>query len=173
MKSRAVQITRYFFYLLAALWLVVGINYLGQSDGQMIFYIIAGMMFASIFVFIALGMNITKKTSLLAGRGLPRRLHPADHLRSVRSRRLRRGHPLPHSTRHHARQTKRIPASPGDPMKINYQETSKDLLTRIDIHEKYGSANIDHWTNELLQPQAGHENSRHRLRRGQTVLPVR
>jgi ubiquinone/menaquinone biosynthesis C-methylase UbiE len=40
-------------------------------------------------------------------------------------------------------------------MKINYQETSKDLLTRIDIHEKYGSANIDIWTNELLQPQAG------------------
>jgi hypothetical protein len=61
MKSRAVQITRWFFYLLAAFWLVVGINYLGQSDGQMIFYIIAGMMFASIFVFIALGMYITKK----------------------------------------------------------------------------------------------------------------
>ena len=40
-------------------------------------------------------------------------------------------------------------------MEINYQETSKDLLTRIDIHEKYGSANIDVWTNELLQPQAG------------------
>ncbi len=40
-------------------------------------------------------------------------------------------------------------------MKINYQETSKDLLTRIDIHEKYGSANIDVWTNELLQPQPG------------------
>ena len=40
-------------------------------------------------------------------------------------------------------------------MKINYQETSKDLLTRIDIHEKYGSANIDVWTNELLQPKAG------------------
>ncbi len=40
-------------------------------------------------------------------------------------------------------------------MKINYQETSKDLLTRIDIHEKYGSANIDVWTNELLQPRAG------------------
>ncbi|MEW5938980.1 MAG: class I SAM-dependent methyltransferase, partial [Chloroflexota bacterium] len=40
-------------------------------------------------------------------------------------------------------------------MKINYQETSKDLLTRIDIHEKYGSANIDAWTNDLLQPQAG------------------
>jgi ubiquinone/menaquinone biosynthesis C-methylase UbiE len=40
-------------------------------------------------------------------------------------------------------------------MEINYQETSKDLLTRIDIHEKYGSANIDQWTNDLLQPQAG------------------
>ena len=40
-------------------------------------------------------------------------------------------------------------------MKINYQETSKDLLTRIDIHEKYGSANIDVWTNELLQPKPG------------------
>lgn len=40
-------------------------------------------------------------------------------------------------------------------MKINYQETSKDLLTRIDIHEKYGSANIDVWTNNLLQPRAG------------------
>ena len=38
-------------------------------------------------------------------------------------------------------------------MEINYQETSKDLLVRIDIHEKYGSANIDVWTNELLQPQ--------------------
>ena len=40
-------------------------------------------------------------------------------------------------------------------MKINYQETSKDLLTRIDIHEKYGSANIDEWTNNLLNPQTG------------------
>ena len=40
-------------------------------------------------------------------------------------------------------------------MEINYQETSKDLLVRIDIHEKYGSANIDQWTNELLNPQAG------------------
>ncbi|HJZ10833.1 MAG TPA: class I SAM-dependent methyltransferase, partial [Acidobacteriota bacterium] len=26
---------------------------------------------------------------------------------------------------------------------------------RIDIHEKYGSANIDAWTNDLLKPQAG------------------
>ena len=40
-------------------------------------------------------------------------------------------------------------------MKINYQETSKDLLTRIDIHEKYGSANIDQWTTDLLKPQPG------------------
>lgn len=40
-------------------------------------------------------------------------------------------------------------------MEINYQETSKDLLTRIDIHEKFGSANIDQWTTELLKPQAG------------------
>jgi ubiquinone/menaquinone biosynthesis C-methylase UbiE len=40
-------------------------------------------------------------------------------------------------------------------MEINYQETSKDLLTRIDIHEKYGSDNIDVWTNDLLKPQAG------------------
>jgi len=40
-------------------------------------------------------------------------------------------------------------------MEINYQETSKDLLVRIDIHEKYGSANIDQWTNDLLKPQAG------------------
>jgi ubiquinone/menaquinone biosynthesis C-methylase UbiE len=40
-------------------------------------------------------------------------------------------------------------------MEIHYQETSKDLLTRIDIHEKYGSANIDVWTNDLLQPRAG------------------
>ena len=40
-------------------------------------------------------------------------------------------------------------------MEINYQETSKDLLTRIDIHEKYGSANIDQWTTDLLKPQDG------------------
>lgn len=40
-------------------------------------------------------------------------------------------------------------------MEINYQETSKDLLTRIDIHEKYGSADIDAWTIELLNPQPG------------------
>ena len=67
MKSRAVQVTRGFFYLLAALWLVVGIRYLGQSNGQMIFYVIAGMMFASIFVFIALGTYVTKRPVYWAG----------------------------------------------------------------------------------------------------------
>ena len=40
-------------------------------------------------------------------------------------------------------------------MEINYQETSKDLLKRIDIHEKYGSRNIDEWNIEVLQPQPG------------------
>ena len=40
-------------------------------------------------------------------------------------------------------------------MEINYQETSRDLLTRIDIHERYGSANIDQWTTDLLKPRAG------------------
>ena len=40
-------------------------------------------------------------------------------------------------------------------MKIDYQETSRDLLKRIDIHEKYGSANIDEWTTDLLRPQSG------------------
>jgi ubiquinone/menaquinone biosynthesis C-methylase UbiE len=40
-------------------------------------------------------------------------------------------------------------------MKINYKETSKDLLTRIDIHEKYGRNNIDQWTVDLLRPRAG------------------
>ena len=40
-------------------------------------------------------------------------------------------------------------------MQINYQETSKDLLTRIDIHEKYGARDIDQWTTEVLQPRPG------------------
>ncbi len=61
MKSRAVQTTRFFFYLLAALWLAVSINYLGQSEGRVIFYVLAAMMFIGVFVFIALGMNITKR----------------------------------------------------------------------------------------------------------------
>jgi ubiquinone/menaquinone biosynthesis C-methylase UbiE len=41
-------------------------------------------------------------------------------------------------------------------MEINYQETSKDLLKRIDIHEKYGARNIDQWNLEVLQPQRTH-----------------
>jgi hypothetical protein len=61
MKSRAVQITRGFFYLLSALWLAAGIGYIRQSDGRILFYVIAGLMFAGIFVFIALGMNLTKR----------------------------------------------------------------------------------------------------------------
>ncbi len=40
-------------------------------------------------------------------------------------------------------------------MKINYQETSKDLQTRIDIHQKYGSLDIDAWMLELLQMAKG------------------
>jgi len=40
-------------------------------------------------------------------------------------------------------------------MEINYQETSRDLLKRIDIHEKYGARNIDKWNMDVLQPQPG------------------
>lgn len=40
-------------------------------------------------------------------------------------------------------------------MDIKYRETKKDLLTRINIHEKYGARNIDQWTIEVLQPKAG------------------
>lgn len=40
-------------------------------------------------------------------------------------------------------------------MKINYQETAKDLLIRIGIHEKYGARNIDQWTIDVLQPRPG------------------
>jgi ubiquinone/menaquinone biosynthesis C-methylase UbiE len=42
-------------------------------------------------------------------------------------------------------------------MQINYQETSKDLLKRIDIHEKYGARNIDQWNVEVLNPQPGYK----------------
>ena len=38
-------------------------------------------------------------------------------------------------------------------MEFDYQETSKDLLKRIDIHEKYGARNIDQWNLEVLDPQ--------------------
>ncbi len=40
-------------------------------------------------------------------------------------------------------------------MKIEYQETSQDLQTRIDIHQQYGSRDIDSWMLELLQPLPG------------------
>ncbi len=40
-------------------------------------------------------------------------------------------------------------------MKIDYQETTNDLLTRIDIHKKYGSRDIDEWMLHMLNPQKG------------------
>jgi ubiquinone/menaquinone biosynthesis C-methylase UbiE len=40
-------------------------------------------------------------------------------------------------------------------MKIHYQETTKDLATRIDIHQKYGSRDIDQWMLNLLKPEKG------------------
>lgn len=40
-------------------------------------------------------------------------------------------------------------------MKIEYQETTSDLLARIDIHKKYGSRDIDQWMLHLLNPQKG------------------
>lgn len=40
-------------------------------------------------------------------------------------------------------------------MKINYQETTKDLATRIDIHQKFGSRDIDQWMLDLLRPVKG------------------
>ncbi|MDD5368921.1 MAG: class I SAM-dependent methyltransferase [Anaerolineaceae bacterium] len=40
-------------------------------------------------------------------------------------------------------------------MKFNYQETTSDLLTRIDIHNKYGSRNIDEWMMGLLHLEKG------------------
>jgi ubiquinone/menaquinone biosynthesis C-methylase UbiE len=40
-------------------------------------------------------------------------------------------------------------------MDINYQETTKDLLTRIDIHKKYGGRDIDQWMIDLLKPAQG------------------
>ncbi len=46
-------------------------------------------------------------------------------------------------------------------MKYDYQETTNDLLKRIDIHSKYGSRNIDEWMLDLLP-----------LRPGQSILDV-
>lgn len=36
-------------------------------------------------------------------------------------------------------------------MEIKYQETTNDLLTRIDIHKKYGGRDIDQWMLDLLR----------------------
>lgn len=38
-------------------------------------------------------------------------------------------------------------------MEIDYQETTSDLLKRIDIHQQYGGRDIDQWMLELLQVQ--------------------
>lgn len=40
-------------------------------------------------------------------------------------------------------------------MSFEYEETTQDLQTRIDIHQQFGSRDIDQWMLELLQPQPG------------------
>ena len=40
-------------------------------------------------------------------------------------------------------------------MKINYQETTKDLQVRINIHDQFGGRNIDEWMLDLLKLQKG------------------
>lgn len=40
-------------------------------------------------------------------------------------------------------------------MKIDYQETTSDLATRIDIHNKFGGRNIDEWMLKILSLQPG------------------
>ena len=40
-------------------------------------------------------------------------------------------------------------------MKINYQETTSDLATRIDIHNQYGGRDIDKWMLEILPLKQG------------------
>jgi ubiquinone/menaquinone biosynthesis C-methylase UbiE len=46
-------------------------------------------------------------------------------------------------------------------MKIKYKETVSDLAKRIDIHQKYGSRDIDQWMLELLN-----------LKRGSNILDI-
>jgi len=41
------------------------------------------------------------------------------------------------------------------PMKIDYRETTEDLQTRIDIHSRHGSLDIDAWMLDLLAPKRG------------------
>jgi ubiquinone/menaquinone biosynthesis C-methylase UbiE len=40
-------------------------------------------------------------------------------------------------------------------MKINYQEITSDLLTRIDIHNKFGGRDIDQWMLDILTLSEG------------------
>jgi ubiquinone/menaquinone biosynthesis C-methylase UbiE len=40
-------------------------------------------------------------------------------------------------------------------MKINYQETSNDLITRINIHDAYGAHDIDKWMLDVLPLEKG------------------
>ncbi len=40
-------------------------------------------------------------------------------------------------------------------MKINYQETTSDLLKRIDIHNQYGARDIDAWMLDILKLKPG------------------
>jgi len=46
-------------------------------------------------------------------------------------------------------------------MKIDYQETTNDLLKRIDIHNKFGGRDIDAWMLEIIQ-----------LKKGEKILDV-
>ncbi len=40
-------------------------------------------------------------------------------------------------------------------MKFDYRETPNDLLTRIDLHQRYGAHDIDAWMLDLLRPSPG------------------
>jgi ubiquinone/menaquinone biosynthesis C-methylase UbiE len=40
-------------------------------------------------------------------------------------------------------------------MKIEYQETTSDLQTRINIHSQFGSRNIDEWMLDVIKPVKG------------------
>ena len=40
-------------------------------------------------------------------------------------------------------------------MKIDFQETTKDLAVRIDIHSKFGALDIDKWMLDLIQLEKG------------------
>ncbi|MDY6845651.1 MAG: hypothetical protein SVP52_00750, partial [Chloroflexota bacterium] len=40
-------------------------------------------------------------------------------------------------------------------MKIDYKETTSDLITRINIHDTYGGRDIDKWMLEVLPLEQG------------------